>query len=255
MLTHLKKFREKQGYTQDYLAKKIKVSRPTFIQIEKGKRKLNIDEAQILAKIFNLSLDDFFAGKEISEPKITISKTKKDKEPEIRINIPQRNLKKFKEILLYTLSKIGGKPNVGETVIYKLLYFIDFDYYEKYEEQIIGATYIKNHHGPTPIEFIKVVEDMKKNNELRIYKSNYFGHIQKRYQALREANLANITAQEIKHVDEVLARLGDKNAKELSDYSHEDTPWQTHEMGEKIDYETVFYRNNKHSVKSYDDEL
>jgi len=30
------------------------------------------------------------------------------------------------------------------TVLYKILYFIDFDYYEKYEEQLMGALYIKN---------------------------------------------------------------------------------------------------------------
>ena len=34
------------------------------------------------------------------------------------------------------------------TVLYKLLYFIDFDYYEKFEEQLVGATYIKNHLDP-----------------------------------------------------------------------------------------------------------
>ena len=62
---------------------------------------------------------------------------------------------------MYVLSKVGSKPNVGESVLYKLLYFIDFNYYEKYEEQLIGATYIKNHYGPTPIEFVKIVEDME----------------------------------------------------------------------------------------------
>ncbi len=46
---------------------------------------------------------------------------------------------KFKEVLLYILGKVGSLPNVGETVIYKLLYFIDFDYFEMYEEQLIGS--------------------------------------------------------------------------------------------------------------------
>jgi hypothetical protein len=73
-----------------------------------------------------------------------LEQTQKEKQ-EIRIDVPQKNLKKFKEVLLYILEKVGGKPNVGMTVLYKLLYFIDFDYYEKFEEQLIGATYIKNH--------------------------------------------------------------------------------------------------------------
>ena len=29
----------------------------------------------------------------------------------------------------------------------------------------MGLTYIKNHYGPTPVEFVKVVEEMKKNHK------------------------------------------------------------------------------------------
>ena len=54
----------------------------------------------------------------------------------MRINVPQKNFQKFKEVLIYILNSVGAKPNIGETVIYKLLYFIDFDYYEKHEEQL-----------------------------------------------------------------------------------------------------------------------
>lgn len=57
----------------------------------------------------------------------------------LRISGPQKNVKKFKETLLYLLTRAGGKPNVGETVLCKLLYFIDFDHYEKYEERLVGA--------------------------------------------------------------------------------------------------------------------
>jgi hypothetical protein len=59
---------------------------------------------------------------------------------QVRINAPQKNLQKFKEVLLYLLDKVGSKSNVGEGVVYKLLYFIDFNFYEKYEEQLVGAT-------------------------------------------------------------------------------------------------------------------
>lgn len=57
---------------------------------------------------------------------------KQRQKQEIRVSVPQKKLDKFKEVLLYVLGKVGSKPNVGETVLCKLLYFIDFDYYEKY---------------------------------------------------------------------------------------------------------------------------
>ena len=86
--------------------------------------------------------------------------TKKKESMEIRVN--KEDAEKFKQVLLYILNKVGAKPNVGETVIHKLLYFIDFDYYEKYEENLMGATYIKNHHGPTSVSLVKIIEDMEK---------------------------------------------------------------------------------------------
>jgi len=61
-------------------------------------------------------------------------KAKKITKPEMRIIISQANVKKFKEVFLYILEKVGARPNIGETALYKLLYFIDFDYYEKYQK-------------------------------------------------------------------------------------------------------------------------
>ncbi len=44
------------------------------------------------------------------------------------------------------------------------------------------------------------------------------------------------------------------NATQISDYSHNDVPWQTTEDGAVIDYESVFYRTPPYSVKDYSDE-
>ena len=49
--------------------------------------------------------------------------------------------KKTKQIILYLLSKCGGKMS-KKRLIY-MLYFIDFNFFEKYQEKICGLTYIK----------------------------------------------------------------------------------------------------------------
>ena len=108
----------------------------------------------------------------------------------IRINVPQKNLEKFKEVLLYILGKVGSKPNVGQTVLYKLLYYIDFDFYERYEEQLIGATYMKNHHGPTPKEFIKIVEEMEGEDLIKV-DDEYFKYPRTKYLPKRKPDLQN----------------------------------------------------------------
>jgi transcriptional regulator with XRE-family HTH domain len=254
---YLRKLREHADFSQDHVATKIGVSRPTYVQIEKGDRELTVSEAEKLSNLFDIDLADFLQAKNASIPDVVIehpSKTGK-KGSDIRISVPQRNLKKFKEVLLYILEKVGARPNIGETTIYKLLYFIDFDYYEKFEEQLVGATYIKNRYGPTPVEFVKIVDDMKKKKEIEQVKSSYFQYEQKKYLPLREPDMSALSAREVMHIDDVLARLADKSARELSDYSHEDMPWKVHKQGEKMSYESVFYRDYEHSVRSYDDEL
>jgi len=253
----IKSLRQKDKFSQEYIARKLGMSRPTYMQIESGKRELTIPEAKKLANIFGLSLEDFLSERTSKQTKVILENetVKKNKEDDIRIVMPRVNVEKFKEVLLYILGKVGAKPNIGETVLYKLLYFIDFDFYEKFEEQLTGARYIKNHYGPTPVAFQKIVEEMEQKGEIGKIKSKYFQYDQRKYLPRRESDLSKLSAREIKHIDEELARLSDKNAGELTEYSHQDVPWQVHKNGEIISYESVFYRDRDHSVRNYEDEI
>ena len=252
----VKSLREKAGLSQQDFAHKIGVSRPTVSQIESGARKLNPDELLSIARLFNISVDLLFNLDK--EPQVILEQNIELEQPfkknDIRISVPQKNLKKFKEILLYILNRVGSKPNVGETVIYKLLYFIDFDYYEKYEEQLIGATYIKNHYGPTPIEFKKIVETMLDKDIIKV-ESKYFDYPQTKYLPLRSADISCFNGKEIEVIENVLNKLSDMKAGQISDYSHGDVPWMVTEDGKPIEYETVFYRTKPDSVRQYDEDV
>ena len=252
----LQQQRKTYSMSQGFLATELGISRPTYVKIENGEEDMTVPQARKLAGLFGMTFDNFIRG--TGEPIVVNMRPHYDsdeKKPDMRILLPAAKLDKFKEVLLYILGKVGSKPNVGESLINKLLYFIDFDYYEKYEEQLIGAVYIKNHYGPTPCELKKVMDDMKKHGEIEEVKSKYFTFDQKKYLPLRRPDLSVLSAREIEHIDGVLNRLSDKSATEMSRYSHEDVPWKVHADGEKISYETVFYRDEKYSVRSYDDAL
>jgi len=163
--------------------------------------------------------------------------------------------RKFREVLLYALNKMEGKENIGETVLHKLLYFIDFDYYEKYEESLMGARYIKNRYGPTAANLTSVTDKMRASGEIETASVDYHGRKQKRYRALRQADLSALSEREVRHIDATLERLGKMNAAEIKAHSHGDMPWRATPGGETIDYELVFYRDDAHSVRDYEDEL
>lgn len=250
----IRDLRDKTGMSQDALARKMKLPRSAVSQIESGARKIATDELLKLSRIFHVPVDDLLnPGK---EPEVCLHEGKEEKEPKprMRISVPQKNLQKFKEVLLYILNKAGSKPNIGETVIYKLLYFIDFDFYEKYEEQLIGATYMKNQYGPTPVEFVRIVEQMIKNGEIEKVKSDYFNYPQTKYLPRNKPNLAKLKASEIEVIDDVLNRLSEMNAGQISAYSHGDVPWLATGDGEVIEYESVFYRTPPYSVRAYAEE-
>lgn len=251
----IKKLREDLGITQQNLAEMLGLKRPAISQIENGERKVTADEIAKLSDIFNVSVSILMSLEK--EPEIILNEVKKKlkTEPQMRINVPQKNLEKFKEVLLYILNQVGSKPSIGEIVIYKLLYFIDFDYYEKYEEQLIGATYIKNNFGPTPIEFKKVVEKMIEDKEIEKIESQYYQYPQTKYLPLREPDLTKLKANELELINDVLNRLSHKNASEISNYSHNDVPWLTTEELGVIEYESVFYRTAAYSVREYSEDI
>ena len=259
----IKKLRIERGFSQLEIAQKLGISRSSYIAFEQGNRDLALAEANEITKIFQISFEDIQQGK-IFAPEVIFEKSKNGKKIEKskkmsnkvweRISIPQEKVDKFKQVLLYVLSKVGGKPNIGQTVLYKLLYFIDFDYYEKFEEQLIGARYMKNTHGPTPVAFAKIISELELEGKLETVKSKFYKYDQTKYLVNPKeiVDLSRLSGTEIAHIDWELGRLSDLTAKQISALSHKDTPWLVAKEKEVIDYEYVFYRPEETSVREYE---
>jgi transcriptional regulator with XRE-family HTH domain len=115
--------------SQEEFAKLLGISRITFAQIEQGERDVKHSELVTIANNFEMNIKDLISDEHITP---TPPQAGKD-EP----------FYKFKQVFLYILNKCAQKPNVGKTVINKLLYFADFNYYEKYWKNITGVNYLK----------------------------------------------------------------------------------------------------------------
>lgn len=251
--TRIRSLRESVGLTQKKLAERLGIQRTALVQVEAGSRKLSGDELVAAARFFNTTVEQLIDPSRLPEVSICEESGQVVRD-EIRISVPSRNAAKFREVLLYILEKVGARPQVGETVIYKLLYFSDFDYYEKYEEHLMGAAYIRNNYGPTPVGFRSIIDQMIKNGDLDRVESDYFTYPQTKYLPRRSADLGVLSARELDTINEVLCRLGEMNASQISEYSHGDVPWKVTEPGKRIAYETVFYRLAPYSVRSYSED-
>lgn len=249
----LKQLREKMGLSQEEVAETIQIPRSAISQIENNERGVSGLELASFSKLFEVSTD-YILGLEEAPEVVVIKEPRTKPKQGLRITIPKIKVEKFKQVLLYILEQCSGKPNIGTTVLYKLLYFADFNYYETYEEQMTGATYKKLQYGPIPIEFLSLVSAMEKEGEIKKINSEYRHYPQVRYIPLVKADLSKLKASEKEIIDKVLMAHSDKTATEISDYSHEDIPWKATKDKDTIDYELVFYRAPAYSVRSYPEE-
>jgi transcriptional regulator with XRE-family HTH domain len=248
------KMRKLKGLSQADLAKRLNISRPSLAQIELGNRDIDALELHKLSMVLGFSLDEFMSKDFVPSGSIEFNSASRKQIAKERISKPRLKLSKFKNVLLYILEKCAGRPNVGETVLYKLLYFSDFNYYELYEEHLTGARYRKLPYGPVPHELDAVIHQMIDAGQLQRIKTEYFGLQQTRYLPLVKANLTELKASEKDVIDKVVEQMSDWSATTISNYSHKDLPWEVTDEGRYIDYELALYREAPFSVRNYTDE-
>ena len=164
------------------------------------------------------------------------------------------NSKKFKQVLEYIISKTSCLPNVGKTVIWKILYFVDFDFYELYEQNFTGENYFKLEHGPAPKHFDQIIDELIVEGKVKVIETSYGQYTQTRYIPLIEPDLSLLNGNELQYLENEIVKYSHLNATQISDTSHKDMPYRATEDMKEIDYELVFYRESLTSVREYLDD-
>ena len=154
---------------------------------------------------------------------------------------------KFKTVLSYIINRCENKKNVGKTVICKLLYFSDFNYYEKYETSITNETYIKSKRGIRPLHFRQVSQYLIDNNKLFFRKEPYYNRTIHKYYPLIIPNV-KFSEKELEIIDYWIDKLGGNNASSITRYAIRDPPIIIADFGEEIDFRHVFSRNYENPV-------
>jgi len=228
----IKTLRNYANLSQAQMANLLKISRVTYANIESGKRDLKKNEIEKIAHIFELSIENLL---EKPVEKIKITK-----------NHP---LNKMIQTILYILSQCAGKPNVGKIVVNKLLYFADFNHYEKYWTSITGDLYIKMPMWPMPKSIDAVVALMEKAWIIKTITSEFHWYNQQRFIPNERPDLSVFSATELAELDSVITKYSDKTGKWLTEFSHGDMPRKaTEKIGDEISYGLAHYRESLYSV-------
>ncbi|NQE05990.1 hypothetical protein C5S32_08980 [ANME-1 cluster archaeon GoMg1] len=164
------------------------------------------------------------------------------------------NKEKFKQVLHYIIYRCGYLENVGKTVLYKILYFTDFDYYELYEEKLTGELYRKLPLGPAPVHFEEVIKELEEEGKIKQFTTMRGGHEQQKFISLEEPNIDLVSGKELKVIGDDINKYSCMSATQISALSHRDTPYKATKDGEIINYEKVFYRDPLFSVREYEED-
>lgn len=246
--------RKTKGLSQEELAKRIGISRPSLAQIELGNRTIDVMELIQFSQVLGFSSDEFLAPDFKTNEALQHEAPAAEEKSDLRISVPTLKVSKFKNVLLYILENCAGKPNIGETVLNKLLYFCDFNFYELYEEHLTGARYKKLPYGPVPQKLDTIINQMIDKGRLKRIITEYHGFSQTRYIPLEKADIKQLSAAEKTVIDNVIQQMSDWNASKISEYSHKDMPWLATNESEYISYNLAFYRELPYSVRVYEDE-
>ncbi|MDP3042892.1 MAG: Panacea domain-containing protein [bacterium] len=151
--------------------------------------------------------------------------------------------KKYQQAILYFCWKLG-KEIRGKKKLAKLLYYLDFDYYEKYQKYFTGETYKKLPMGPFPVSLEKITAEMAEKKQLVIGKINEWDGYNPTevYKILGKPDVSIFSPEEKKMIDRVIKKYGCLNGKELENLTHSEAPYIGAEDKKEIPYELSFYR-------------
>lgn len=161
------------------------------------------------------------------------------------------DMDKFKMTLHYIINKCGFRNTVGRTVLHKLLYFSDFNHYQKYGQSITNETYTKKERGPVPIHFEEAIAELIEENKVRPGKRRLpCGKVMNRYFSLKEPEI-DLSENELAVINKVIKDISHLNGKQIGEYSLTDAPVKQTEDNEIIEYELAYSRDSNKKSKVF----
>lgn len=158
------------------------------------------------------------------------------------------NEKKYENVILYIISELGGALK-GKKKLAKLLYFADFDYYEKYEDYLTGDEYRAQPMGPLPINMTKVVSKLEQEKKVKVEYEKIPGleNECEVYSSHIKPDLSVFSKREKAMLDRVIQTYGNLSGGQLENLSHQEAPYTGADLGKQIMYELAMYRGTDFS--------
>ena len=157
--------------------------------------------------------------------------------------MPHINEKKYKNAILFFAKKTQN-GTLGKLKIKKLLYYLDFDFFEKYGKSVTGDEYLRFEHGPVPRMAEKILKQME-GKEIKITRRKIKEGLndQQHIEALKDFDLSVFSKEELVMLDDIAGKWEKFTGTEMKMATHGEAPWISTEPDGVIDYNLAYYRN------------
>jgi DNA-binding XRE family transcriptional regulator/uncharacterized phage-associated protein len=219
--TNIEKARSKRGFSQEQVAHALGISRPTYVSIETGRKELTISQANTLASVLNIGLDDILGT---TDGTMVFSNASTATE-------------KYRQIMLNAL-KFGADSDgkITKTKLAKLVYLADFLWYYSNSSPMSGMTYRKLPRGPVADIYFRLLDDLEETGTVvREPKGNaiLFSLVEK------ETPTSKLSDKEINLIEKIGQAWREKATEEIVNFTHKQLPWQICRDGEVIPYNLI----------------
>jgi DNA-binding XRE family transcriptional regulator/uncharacterized phage-associated protein len=215
---NIEKARLARGYTQEQVAHAVGVSRPTYINIESGKKELTIRQAEALASMLRISMEDMLGSADGSSMFSDVMKS----------------TEKYKQIILNSLKYGAGEDGkITKTKLAKLVYLADFIWYYLKLSPMSGMTYRKLPRGPVADVYFRALDELEEDGTIireQKGKAILFSITEK------EAPTGGLSGDELNLIEKIGKAWSRKSTDDIVNFTHEQLPWQICRDGEIIPY-------------------
>lgn len=223
ILNNIMQARQDHGYSQEQIARALGISRPTYTNIESGKKDLTISQAEILSSILHIGIDDILGVSDGSSIFSDIVSST-DKYKQIILNALQ-----------YGADQSDGK--ITKTKLAKLVYLADFIWYYEHSRPMSGMTYRKLPRGPVSDVYFRALDEMEEDGIIKREPSGnaiMFSLVEK------TAPTGKLSAEEVSLIQKISTAWRSKSTEDIVNFTHEQLPWQICLDGEVVPYGLIF---------------
>lgn len=150
---------------------------------------------------------------------------------------------KYRNAILFFAHRIQN-GTLGKLKLMKLLYYLDFDFFEKNGRSVTGDEYLRFENGPVPRMAEKILKQME-GRDIKISKRKIADGYrdQLHVEALTAFDVGVFEKEEILLLEELASKWERFSGAEMKNATHGEAPWIATAPNEVIDYNLVLYRN------------